>query len=80
MNSMINSVSKGKFSFKLKQYCKVVGLLKSYGIDIKKKANTFSADDINRFVNSNEVSSPYCMVKKVIGCLDYYGGIIGTQR
>ena len=36
--SMINSVTKGKYSFNLKQYCRVTILLKSFEIDIKQKA------------------------------------------
>ena len=42
MYSMVISVSKGKYSLNLKQYCRVTALLNSSDTDIKKKANIFS--------------------------------------
>ena len=75
MYSTVNSVSKGKYSFNLNQYCRVTALLNSYDTDIKKKANIFSTDDINRFVNWDKIATPYWMVRQVLVCLAYYGGL-----
>ena len=79
MYSMVNSVSKGKYSFNMKQYCKVLHLLKSYDTDVQKKANIFSTKDINRFVHEDGITTPYWMVRKVVACLAYYGGLRHTE-
>ena len=76
MYSTVNSVSKWKYSFNLNQYCRVTALLNSYDTDIKKKANIFSTDDINRCVNLHEIATPYWMV---LVCLAYYGGLRHTE-
>ena len=66
----------GKYSFHLNQYCRVTALLNSYDTDIKKKANIFNTDDINRCVNLDEIATPYWMV---LVCLAYYGGLRHTE-
>ena len=77
--SMINSVSKGKYSFSLKQYCRVTILLKSFDIDIKQKANVFSTSNIQQFLLDADSSTPYWIVRKTIVCLAYYGGLRHTE-
>jgi len=79
MYSMINSVSKGKYSFNMKQYSKVSQLLKSCDTDVQKKANIFQTKDINRFVHEDGISTPYWLVRKVVACLAYYGGLRSTE-
>ena len=76
---MVNTVSKGKYSFNLKQYCTVTSLLKSFDVDIKRKASVFNITDINRFLMDKEASSPYWTVRKTIVCLAYYGGLRHTE-
>ena len=69
------SVSKGKYSFNLKQYCRVTILLKSFDVDIKQKANVFSTSNIQQFLLDADSSIPCCIVRKTIVCLAYYGGL-----
>ena len=63
--SMLNAVVKNKYGFNLKKYVRVTNLLKSYDIDIKKKADVFSPEDIKSFVENKDVCSPYWLVRKV---------------
>ena len=65
MYSMLNSVTKSKYNFALKQYSRVTSLLKSFDTDIKKKAKTFSKEEFDNFVGSTAFSSPYWLVRKV---------------
>ena len=62
---MLNAVVKNKYGFNLKKYVRVTNLLKSYDIDIKKKADVFSPEDIKSFVENKDVCSPYWLVRKV---------------
>ena len=71
---MINRMCKGKFSWNLKQYCRVNSLIESFNVDIKTKVRVFSALNINKFVLDPEISSPYWLVRKATVCLTYYGG------
>ena len=77
--SMINSVSKGKYSFNLKLYCRVTILLKSFDVDIKRKANVFSTNNIQQFLLDADSTTPYWIVRKTIVCLAYYGGLRHTE-
>ena len=70
----INRMCKGKFSWNLKQYCRVNSLIKSFNVDIKTKVRVFSALNINKFVLDPEISSPYWLVRKATVCPTYYGG------
>ena len=63
--SMLNAVIKNKYGFNLKYYVRVTNLLKSYDVDIKKKAEVFTPEDIKSFVENKDVCSPYWLVRKV---------------
>ena len=65
MYSMLNSVTKSKYNFALKNYSRVTMLLKSFDTDVKKKATTFSKDEFDLFVGSVDYSTPYWLVRKV---------------
>ena len=47
---MVNTVIKAKYGFSMKEYHRVTNLLKSYDVDIKKKAKVFSKEELDRFV------------------------------
>ena len=73
--SMINGVCKGKYSINLKQYCRVTSLIKSFDVDVKSKAATFSSEEINKFIGDSSISSPYWLVRKVTASVAFYGGL-----
>ena len=77
--SMVTSVCKGKYSINLKQYCRVTSLLKSFDVDVKKKAKVFTKSEINKFLLDGEISTPYWKVRKVIVCLAFFGGLRHTE-
>ena len=62
--SMINGLCKGKYSINLKQYCRVTSLLKSYDIDVKCKATTFSSDEINKFIEDSSITLLFGLLEK----------------
>ena len=64
--SMLNSVVKSKYGFNLKNYVRVTSLIKSFDVDIKKKAEVFSTEDIDSFIQIKELVSPYWLVRKVV--------------
>ena len=64
--SMINSVCKEKYGDTLKKFPRVTSLLKSFDTDVKQKAAVFSRIDLDSFVNGDELSTPYWLVRKVI--------------
>ena len=49
----------------LKSYPRVTALLKAYDTDVKKKAKTFSKDEFDKFVDTEALSTPYWLVRKV---------------
>ena len=63
--SMLNSVIKSKYGFNLKSFPRVTTLIKSFDVDIKKKAAVFSKEDTNTFISSQELVTPYWLVRKV---------------
>ena len=63
--SMINGVFKEKYGFSLKQYPRLTTLLKSFDTDTKKKAQIFTKEEIDIFVFSPELTTPYWQVRKV---------------
>ena len=63
--SMINGVFKEKYGFSLKQYPRLTTLLKSFNTDIKKRAEIFTKEEIDTFVFSHELTTPYWQVRKV---------------
>lgn len=66
--SILNSVVKAKYGKQLQIYPRLTLLLKSYNTDTKKKAAVFETEDLDLFVNSKELSTPYWLVRKV--CLN----------
>ena len=63
--SMINSVCKGKYGKCLQKYPRITSLLKSFSDDVVKKAAIFSQGDVDDFVRSQLITSPYWLVRKV---------------
>ena len=63
--SMINSVVKGKYGDHLQKFPRLTTLLKSFDTDIKKKAAVFENGDLDSFVTSSDLSTPYWLVRKV---------------
>jgi hypothetical protein len=63
--SMLNSTTKAKYNISLKIYPRVTTLLKSYDVDVKKKAATFSKEIFDKFVGNNALSTPFWLVRKV---------------
>ena len=62
--SMINTVTKNRYSFPLQKYPRITTLLKSSNTDVKKKAPVFEIEDLVNLVNHPN-SSPYWIVRKV---------------
>ena len=77
--SKLNSMVKAKYGISLKATPRLIGLLKSYDIDIKKKARIFSSDNIKQFVLQDEDCSPFWLVRKVVVILAFYGGLRQTE-
>ena len=77
--SMVNSVVKGKYGRSLQEFPRVKNLLKSYDVDIKKKAKIFSKEDIQSFVTNECLSGPYWLVRKAIVIVAYFGGLRHTE-
>ena len=77
--SMLNAVMKSKYNFSLKTFLRVTILLKSFDTDIKKKAAVFSRDEVNTFLISPEVMTPYWLVRKVIVIISVFGGLRHTE-
>ena len=69
MYSMINTVTKSKYSISLKKFERVTALIKAFDVDCKKKAETFSKENFDKFVGDESISTPYWMVRKV--CFKY---------
>ena len=63
--SMVNLVTKAKYSVSLKNYPRVTSQLKAFDTDIKKKAKTFSKEEFDKFVDAGSLSTPYWLVRKV---------------
>ena len=64
--SMVNSVCKGKYGSSLQKHPRITSLLKSYDTDVKKKAAVFSQEDVDSFVKSKLITTPYWLVRKVL--------------
>ena len=73
--SMINSTIKGKHGSSLKIFPRVISLLKSYDTDIKHKADIFSTDEVQIFVNNKALSGAYWLVRKAVVVLAFFGGL-----
>ena len=63
--SIINAVVKGKYGERLQKYPRLTTLLKSFDTDTKKKAAVFEMEELEMFVASQELSTPYWLVRKV---------------
>ena len=63
--SMINSVTKAKYSVTLKNYPRVTAQLKAFDTYIKQKAKTFSKDKFDKFFDTGTLATPYWLVRKV---------------
>lgn len=63
--SMLNSVVKGKYGERLQKYPRLTTLIKSYDIDSKNKAAVFESEDLEMFVQSPDLTTPYWLVRKV---------------
>jgi len=77
--SMLNAVIKGKYGERLQKYPRITSLLKSYDTDIKKKAPVFDTEDLETFVRSEKLSTPYWLVRKVIMIVAFFGGLRHTE-
>ena len=73
--SMLNSVCKGKYEIPLQTYPRLRCIIKSYDVDIKKKAYTFTNEEIAEFVQNESLSGAYWLVRKAIVILTYFGGL-----
>ena len=67
--SMVNSVYKGKYGSCLQKHPRITSLLKSYDTDVKKKAAVFSQEEVDTFIKSDLITTPYWQVRKVIGVI-----------
>ena len=65
MYSMVNSVTKVKYSLSLKAYPRITSVLKSMDVDCKKKAKTFNKQDFDKFIENKAILTPYWLVRKV---------------
>ena len=63
--SIINTVVKGKYGERLQKHPRLTTLLKSFDTDIKKKAALFEMEELGVFVVSQELTTPYWLVRKV---------------
>ena len=63
--SIINAVVKGKFGEGLQKYPCLTTLLKSFETGNKKKAAVFDMEELGMFLASQELSIPYCLVRRV---------------
>ena len=63
--SIVNAVVKGKYGKRLQNYLRLTTLLKSFDTDTKKKAAVFEMEELGAFVASQELSTPYWLVRKV---------------
>ena len=63
--SIINTVVKGKYGERLQKHPRLTTLLKSFDTDIKKKAAVFEMEELGVFVASQELTTPYWLVRKV---------------
>ena len=59
---MLNAVSKAKYGFNLRDFPRVTNLIKTFNVDMKKKAMVFSKEDIDRFITDPQLSTPYWIV------------------
>ena len=62
--SIVNAVVKGEFGKRLQKYPRLTTLLKSFDTDTKKKAAVFEMEELRAFVASQELSTPYRLVRK----------------
>ena len=77
--SMLNSIIKAKYSANLRDLPRLVTLIKSYDTDNKKKAAVFTAEEIRKFCESEELTGPYWEVRKAIAAMAYFGGLRLTE-
>ena len=73
--SMLNSVTKAKYSINLKNLPRLATLIKSFDVDTKKKASTFTADELKTFCAADDLSGPCWEVRKAVAILSYFGGL-----
>ena len=73
--SKINGLCKAKYSLNLKAFCRVTSLIRSYDIDVQFKSKAFSSEDIKRFIFDESLSCPYWLVRKVVVCVAFFGGL-----
>ena len=73
--SMVNSICKRKYGIPLQTYPSLISLIKSYDVDIKKKANFFTKEDIAEFVRNESLSDAYWLVRKALVVIAYFGGL-----
>ena len=73
--SILNAVVKGKYGERLQKHPRLTTLLKSFDTDIKKKAAVFEMEELGVFVASQELTTPYWLVRKGILILAFFGGL-----
>ena len=62
----LNSMTRNKYGFNLKEYVRVKSLIKSYQTDIKHKASIFSKEDLDCFLLDPSITTPYWGVRKAL--------------
>ena len=71
----LNSMTRNKYGFNLKEYVRVKSLIKSYQTDIKHKASIFSKEDLDCFLLDPSITTPYWGVRKALSVAAYFGGL-----
>ena len=75
---MLNALCKAKYGYNMKSNVRLTALIKSYDVDIGKKASVFNKDDLESFLTAEDLTTPYWIVRKVINqsikniMYDYY--------
>ena len=77
--SMVNSLTKGKYSFDMRSLPRIVTLIKSFEGAPKKKAAIFTVEELKAFCSSEELEGGYWLVRKAIVILAYFGGLRLTE-
>jgi len=74
MYSMLNFVTKSKYCLSLKRFPSIIELIKEVVVK-KEKVKTFTMEEFDKFVRSEDISDPYWLVRKVVVIVAYFGGL-----
>ena len=73
--SLLNAIIKAKFGFDLKKYVRVTSQIKTFDVDVKKKAEIFEKEDLDKFIANSNLSTPFWLVRKAIAIFSFFGGL-----